>query len=169
MTSMNEKVFAFIRVLSFFLALSLMGSFSGWINFIPQNYGIGLSILFALIAMDVIRSWLQPPRVEPSRHQAELVEWEKVRVKGKLHYVLVHDGGLVILAGLVIIIFLQITNKLGVGENFNLYTVACDAAILAAIYGVRVRNWQMREEEYTNHLCEQRMPSNAMPDRNAPS
>lgn len=155
MSSKTEKLFTWILILLLFIGLSLTGAFSRWITFIPLNpavgwsiFGAALAIFGAALATDLFRSWLKSPEEDPSRHQRKLDEWEKVREKGKLHYVLMHEGRFGILAVAVIIIFLQMTNQLGEYQSLNLYTFTCDVAILAAIYGAGMRDWQMREEEY---------------------
>lgn len=148
MRSQYEELFSWILILLIFIGLSLTGVFGRWITFMPLNPAIGWSIFGAALATDLFRFWLRKPQEDPLKHLRELDEWEKVRVKGKLHYALMHNGGFVILAGAVIIIFLQITNRLGEYESLNVYTFTCDVAILAAIYGARMRDWQTREEEY---------------------
>jgi hypothetical protein len=159
MSSKGEYLFSWISLLLVLLALCLTGTFNSWIAFIAPNPPLGWSILVAVIITDLFRARLKALQesavsnlYDAISDLYELKEWEKIRVKGKLYYVIVGGPMLAILVLATMVILLQTTGQLGEYGKLNLYTFACDVAIFAAFYGIRIRGWEMREEKYRSSI-----------------
>jgi hypothetical protein len=152
MTNRGQKVFDWISTLLLFFGLYLTGAFGKWGTLISPNPYWGWSIVFSTIVAGLFFTWFKTPQENSFRNEGQLEGWEKTRIKGKLHYVLIQGPMLPLLVIAVTIILLQISGVLGEDDSFNLYTVAVDAAILAAFYGIRIKEWTIREEKYQASL-----------------
>src|ERR1044071_4947178 len=89
MSNKGEKIFAWIQILLLFLGLCLTGAFSRWITFISPNPALGWSIFFAAIATNAFHPRYRPSQESNLMSKEELQDWERIRAKGKRHYILI--------------------------------------------------------------------------------